>query len=64
MRAYYRDFCGCTADLCQYLSGETTRLTIRDPYGAIIHRKEYKTWKGAKIALGKWSDSWRNDLVK
>lgn len=48
MRAYYIDSCGCHADLCQYLNRETTRLTIRSQDGAIILRKEYRTWRGAK----------------
>lgn len=62
MRAFYTDFYGCHADLCQYASG-TTRLTIRTQHGTIIHRKEYRTWIGAKIAMGKLGDCWRNDLT-
>ena len=62
MRAFYTDIYGCTADLCEYPSG-TTRLTVRDPRGTIIHRKEYNTWRGAKVALGKLSDGWKNDLT-
>lgn len=62
MRAFYRDFYGCHADLCEYSTG-TTRLTIRSPYGQVILRKEYKTWRGAKIAMGKYGDCWRNDLL-
>ena len=64
MRAFYTDFYGCHADLCQYLHSETTRLTIRDSRGNIIHRKEYRSWRGAKIAMGKMGDCWRNDLLK
>ena len=63
MRAFYTDFYGCKADLCQYATG-TTRLTIRAASGNIIHRKEYKTWRGAKIAMGKLGDCWTNDLHK
>ena len=62
MRAFYKDFYGCHADLCQYASG-TTRLIIRNPYGKVIHRKEYKTWNGAKIAMGKLGDCWHNELT-
>ena len=64
MRAFYTDFYGCHADLCQYLNGTTTRLTIRDPYGHVIHRKEYRSWRGARIAMGKMGDCWTNDLHK
>lgn len=63
MRAFYVDFYGCHADLCQYLYRETTRLTIRDQNGRVIHRKEYRTWRGAKIAMGKLGDCWRNELL-
>lgn len=63
MRAFYTDFYGCHADLCQMMHSNETRLTIRDPYGNIIHRKYYCTWRGARIAMGKLSDCWRNDLT-
>ena len=61
MRAWYTDIYGCQADLCQYATG-TTRLIIRNPYGTIIHEKEYRSWRGAKIAMGKLSDGWKIDL--
>lgn len=63
MRAFYVDFYGCRADLCQTPGRETTRLIIRDPYGNVILRKEYRTWHGAKIAMGKRSDCWKNELL-
>lgn len=62
MRAFYTDFYGCHADLCQFIHSEKTRLTIRDPYGKVIHRKVYNTWRGARIAMGKLGDCWKNDL--
>lgn len=63
MRAFYIDFYGCRADLCQHPGRETTRLIIRDPSGRVFHRKEYQTWIGAKIAMGKLGDCWRNELT-
>lgn len=63
MRAFYKDTYGCRAELVQYLGRETTRLTIRNYHGSIILRKEYRTWKGARIAMGKWSDGWKNALT-
>ena len=63
MRAFYVDFYGCHADLCQYLHQETTRLTIRDSRGNLIIRKEYRTWRGARIAMGKYGDCWRNEIT-
>lgn len=64
MRAFYVDFYGCRADLCQAPGRETTRLIIRTSDGTVIHRKEYRTWRGAKIAMGKLGDCWRNALAK
>ena len=63
MRAFYVDFYGCHADLCQMHGRDETRLTIRDPYGHVIHRKSYRTWRGAKIAMGKLGDGWHNELT-
>lgn len=63
MRAFYTDIYGCHADLCQYLYQDTTRLTIRTASGSLIVRKEYRTWRGAKIAMGKYGDCWRNDIT-
>ena len=63
MRAFYVDFYGCHADLCQMLGSEETRLTVRDASGNIFHRKYYRTWRGAKIAMGKLGDCWRNELT-
>ena len=63
MRAFYKDFYGCHADLCQAPGHETTRLRIRDPYGHVFHEKEYRTWRGAKIAMGMLGDCWTNELT-
>lgn len=63
MRSFYTDFYGCTASLCQMLHSSETRLVVRDPHGNVIKRKYYRTWRGAKIAMGKLSDSWKNDLT-
>ena len=63
MRAFYTDFYGCHAELCQTSRSGETRLTVRDPHGSIIHRKYYKTWRGARTAMGKLSDCWHNDMT-
>lgn len=63
MRSFYTDSIGSTADLCQYTNKKTTRLTVRNPNGNIIHREEYCTWKDAIAAMAKHSDSWVNDLT-
>ena len=61
MRAYYTSDDGRTADLCQYIYSNTTRVVIRK-HGVIVSRAEYKTWNdaiNALIASGKWI----NDLT-
>ena len=63
MRAFYVDSYGWHADLCQYPGRETTRLTIRSPHGSVILCKEYRTWRGAKIAMGMMGDCWRNEII-
>ena len=63
VRASYVDFYGCKADLCQRSGGDSARLTIRTASGNIIHRKEYRTWRGAKIAMGKCGDCWQESMT-
>ena len=55
--AFYRDFYGCTASI--KTGREKALLTVRDPYGSIVYKKQYSTAHGARIALGKQSDSWQ-----
>ena len=57
---YCRGIYGCTASI--KTSRESALLTVRDPYGQIVHRKRQKTSHGARIAMGKMSDGW--DFVK
>ena len=52
----WRDFYGCTAYLKPAKSGET-RLTIYSGTH-LIFKQNYKTYRGAKIAMGKQSDCW------
>lgn len=61
MRAYYTSDDRRTADLCQYIYSNTTRVVIRK-HSVIVSRAEYKTWNdaiNALIASGKWT----NDLT-
>ena len=53
----YRDFYGCVACIRKYKSG-SVRLTVRTPGGELIHAKNYNTYRGAKIAMGRLSDGW------
>lgn len=57
MLELYRDFYGCHAALRTYANG-SARLTVRTPGGKLIHARNYKTRKGARIAMGKLSEHW------
>lgn len=55
---YYRDFTGCTASIRKRAGGY--HLKAKTPGGVItICSKLYKTYIGAKIALGKIGSSWQ-----
>lgn len=54
-REFYTDFYGCTYSILHEGSGRS-RLAVRVPQGDLIHARSYKTYRGAKIALGKYSD--------
>lgn len=54
---YFRNFYGSTASILVNRDGRSL-LTIRYPNGSLMHSKTYKTERGARIALGMWSDSW------
>lgn len=53
----YRDFYGSTATI--KVGSCSATLTVRAGGNTIIKAKPYKSFKGAKIALGKLSDAWR-----
>lgn len=55
----YKDFYGCTASI-HFRSGSYV-LRICNAYGHMIHRKTYDTMTGARIAMGKWSDCWKEN---
>lgn len=53
----YHDFYGCVAVLRVAKSG-AARLTVRTAGGKLIHAKNYTTRRGARIAMGRMSESW------
>lgn len=57
MKRTFRDFYGCTASLRTRFDG-TAKLVIKTYLGGMVLRKEYDTERGARIALGQYSDSW------
>lgn len=54
----YHDFYGCHACLRVNKDG-TARLTVRTSSGKLIHAKNYKSRKGARIAMGRMSETWK-----
>lgn len=56
MKMYYKDFYGATASIRVKRDGGAVLKVF---CGGKWFVKEYKTVKGAKIALSKWSDCWQ-----
>ena len=54
-KEFYREPCGCTASILRSPDGRCL-LSVRIPQGDLIHSKTYRTYRGAKIALGRMSD--------
>lgn len=57
MKKYYRDFYGCTASIRTRYNGNV-ELVIRTGLGGLVLRREYDTERGARIAMGQYSDCW------
>lgn len=60
MKKYYKDFYGSTASIEEINNGSTTFFLLKTccSNGLIRERKHYKTFRGARIALGRMSDGW------
>ena len=59
IREFYRDCYGCTASIYRRSFDTVVNLTVCDGHGNIIIKwRPYRTYRGAKIALGKMSDGW------
>lgn len=56
MKRYYKDFYGCTASIEEHRDGSAT---LRMVAGNTKTKKTYKTVHGAKVAIGKLSDGWK-----
>lgn len=54
IRYFYRDFYGCTYSIRP--NAGSYDLVARVPQGDIFYVKNYSTFRGARIALGKISD--------
>ena len=55
MKRYYRDFYGCTASISQMRNG---KFKLRVFAGKTI-TKTYETFRGARSAMARMSDGWR-----
>jgi hypothetical protein len=58
MKTYYKDSYGHTASIEGHRNGTAT-LRLVSSVGKRT-KKEYDTVRGAKCAMGKYSDCWRN----
>lgn len=59
IKEYYKDFYGCTASIYRRPDDPVVTVTIYDDRGRIVVScRPYRTYRGAKIALGKMSDCW------
>lgn len=56
-KQFLRDMYGNTASITS--NGSVFRLICRDYHGRVWKRGEYKTARGAKIALAKTGEGWR-----
>ena len=56
MKRYYKCFYGSTASIQVHKDGTAT---LRMSAGNTRTAKDYKTERGAKIAMGRASDEWR-----
>ena len=58
MKKYFKDFYGSTASITVFRDGRA-KLVIRTLGSKVVTRGEYKTERGARIAMGRESDGWR-----
>ena len=63
MRAWYHNKLGFSADLCQLLHRESTRLIVHSPEHALLHFEVYPTWEAAITALLNMGEGWISDLT-
>ena len=58
MKKFFRDPYGSTASLMNHRDGSAT-LTVCTYRGNQVFRRSYDTERGARIALGMYSPSWK-----
>ena len=55
MKRYFKSIYGASASIQTHRDGTATLVVF---CGGKRYRKTYNTERGARIALGKWSDDW------
>lgn len=65
MRAWYHTKLGFSANLCQLLYRESTRLIVSSPEQTPLHFEVYQTWEAAVDALKSIAhgEEWISDLT-
>ena len=58
----FHDFYGCKATIIRRRN-QTYSLTIRLGTGKLLYKNSYATYKGTRIAMGKWSDCWEKSFT-
>ena len=53
----FHDFYGCRATIIRNRN-QTYDLFIRMSNGKLLHKKNYASYRGARIGMSKWSDCW------
>lgn len=57
MKRYYRDAYGCTASISE--TPKSATLRVCNAHGTCIHKRRYGSYRGARTAMGRMSDGWR-----
>lgn len=61
MTRYFKDSYGGSASIRQ--AGGRFRLHVRDGHGGLTLSKTYETYRGARAALGRLSDCWKEQVA-
>jgi len=56
MTKFYKDFYGCTASITEHKDGTATLVMVA---GMTRTTKKYNTIRGAKMAMSRQSDGWK-----
>lgn len=58
-KEFFRDVYGCTASIYRRPNDPVVNLTVCDAHGnTIVSWRPFRSYRGAKISLGRMSDGW------